>query len=142
MLNILIVFTAKYLFILVVLISIGITLLASKQKKREIIRLSILALPISFILAKILSFFINDPRPFVLEHIQPLIAHIADNGFPSDHTLLTMTIAAIFFQFNRKLGILLSLLALLVGISRVLAKVHHPLDIRGSIVIAYVAVFF
>ena len=68
--------------------------------------------------------------------IKPLFSHIADNGFPSDHTLLTMTIAAIIFVHNRKLGILLAIFSLIIGFSRVAAGVHHALDIIGAAVIA------
>ena len=68
--------------------------------------------------------------------IKPLFPHIADNGFPSDHTLLTMTIAAIIFVYNRKLGILLAIFSLIIGFSRVAAGVHHALDIIGAAVIA------
>ncbi len=77
----------------------------------------------------------------MVEHVQPLITHAADNGFPSDHTLLTMTIASILFLYNKRLGIVLAILAVIVGYSRVLAKVHHPVDIFGSIVIAIIATY-
>jgi len=103
--------------------------------------LSLVAFPLALAVAKVLNLFIKNPRPFVVEHMKPLIDHAADNGFPSDHTLLTMTIAAIVFVYHRKLGIALAFCALVVGWARVMAKVHHPIDIVGSIIIAIVAVF-
>lgn len=90
----------------------------------------------AYLIAKISALFINDPRPFVARHIQPLIPHVADNGFPSDHTLLTMTIASIIYAYNKKLGVALFVIAGLIGITRVLANIHHPLDIIGATVIA------
>lgn len=139
-----IILLAKYLFLVVILIALIWAYIIYKKKRKDLIKIlntAILSLPLAYIIAKILSHFIQDPRPFVVEHTQPLIAHAADNGFPSDHTLLTMTIAAIVFTFNKKLGIILTILSLIVGIARVMARVHHPLDILGSIVISIVSVY-
>lgn len=90
----------------------------------------------ALVVGKILNHDIQDPRPFVVKHITPLVAHAADNGFPSDHTLLTMTIASIVFVYNKKLGIILGAISLCVGLARVFAQIHHLEDIIGSIIIA------
>lgn len=134
----LVIFTAQYLYVLPV-IYLVVALLFSHSRK-PLLAISICAFPIAFISAKLLGLFIQSPRPFVLENIQPLIPHATNNGFPSNHTLYAMTIAMIIFTFNRKIGIALSFIALLVGISRVYAKVHHPADIFGGVVIAMVSV--
>ena len=102
---------------------------------------ALIALPVAFVLGRMASFLISSPRPFVVENIQPLIAHIPDNGFPSEHTLLTATIAALVYIEHKGLGIVLGLLALCVGFARVRAKVHHGIDIVGSVFIASLAVF-
>ncbi len=94
--------------------------------------------PLILLVSRIAGYYIYDPRPFVVKHIHPLIAHVADNGFPSDHALLTMAIASIIFTFNKKLGIVLFSIASIVGIARVLANIHHPIDIVGSATIAIV----
>lgn len=130
------IFGAKYLYLIIAVIALGTVVYTKSISKRSIVKLSVLAFPLSFIIARIASYFIFIPRPFVTEHIQPLITHAADNGFPSDHTLLSMTIASVLFVYNKKVGILLAILAILVGISRVAASVHHPIDIMGSILIA------
>ena len=134
--NLLIILSAKYLFLVSILIALLFFLKADKKIKKGLFFLALIAFPLSLIIAKISAFFIQDPRPFVVEHIKPLITHAADNGFPLDHTLLTMAIASVLFVYNRKLGIMLFIIALLVGVSRILALVHHPLDIFGSTVIA------
>jgi len=64
--------------------------------------------------------------------------HVANNGFPSDHTLLATTIAMLVYIFDKKLGIFLLVVSFLVGASRVVSGVHHWLDINGSIIIALV----
>ncbi len=131
----LVIFSAKYLFLL----SIGLALImfVTSQHKKDLLKLSLLTFPLSFILAKLASLIFYNPRPFVVENIQPLIPHGANNGFPSGHTLLAMTIAAVIFNFNKRLGLILMIVGLIVGISRVLVKVHHPVDILASTVIAF-----
>lgn len=132
----LIIFCAKYLYLVIILIAICVVIFLSVDNKRQLFKFSLLAFPLSFLVAKILNYFIYNVRPFVVEHIQPLIDHAADNGFPSDHTLLSATIASVIFVYSRKLGILLFCLTLIMGIARVLAKVHHPIDVFGSMAIA------
>ncbi len=80
-----------------------------------------------------------DPRPFVAQHIHPLFAHAADNGFPSDHAALTMFLAVCVLFYSRLWGGALVVNALLVGTARVLAHVHSPLDIVAGFVFAAVA---
>jgi len=139
--NILIIFTAKYLLFISAAIAIIYFLKQSRQKQKETLIFAVILLPLSYIIAKIVGHFYFDPRPFVAGHFTPLFPHAADNGFPSDHTLLGVAIAFAVFRFNKKLGLFLLLLAILVGIARVLAGVHHAADIAGSIVIAAIAYF-
>lgn len=136
MFTLIIIYSAKYLFLVSIVIFLIYLWKTSKKNRIAIIQLTIISFPITWLTAKILSFLIFDPRPFVVDHVTPLIPHVADNGFPSDHTLITMAIASVVFAYNRKIGSVLIILALIVGTARVLARVHHPLDIIGSTVIA------
>lgn len=136
MLNNLIIFGAQYLIWIIAIIAIGYIAKQKKEKQLRIILLGIIILPISYVVAKILARFYYDPRPFVVNNFVPLIFHEADNGFPSDHTLLGAAIASVISLFNKKTGIILFILALLVGISRVLIGIHHTVDIIGSLAIA------
>lgn len=137
----LIIFAANYLYLVIIAIALIAVFASEKTVRASIFRLTAIALPLAFLIGKIFNYIYYNPRPFVVEHIQPLIPHAANNGFPSDHTLLTMTIAGIVFIYHKRLGLILAILALTIGISRVLAKVHHPIDILGSIVIAVISVF-
>lgn len=139
MINTLIVLVAKYLFGASILGALYAWFYAKSEDRKRMLILSMITLPLSFVIARILNSFIDDPRPFVVLNVQPLIVHSSDNGFPSDHTLISMTFAAIVYVVNKKWGIILTVVALLVGTSRILALVHNPLDIFGSIVIAIVS---
>ncbi|MDE2026562.1 MAG: phosphatase PAP2 family protein [Patescibacteria group bacterium] len=142
--NFLIVFTAQYVFLISITIFFLYATFVWLKKRKTFIHLFILSsisFPLSFITANILSLFIYNPRPFAVEHVKPLIAHTADNGFPSDHMLLAMTIASVVFVYNKRLGILLTVIAICIGTARVLANVHHVEDIVGSVMIAITATF-
>lgn len=132
-------FGAKYLILVVALASAVFTLLSQRMVRNNILKLAVLSFPIAFLVALIASHFYYDTRPFVAENVEPLIPHAADNGFPSDHTLYAMVAAAIVFAYNRTIGILLVILAILVGVSRVMARVHYPVDIVGSMATAVAA---
>ena len=136
MLNFLIIIVAKYFYLISIFI-VGVFFLKVKTlRKKQFATLAIPSLILTYLVAKLSGLFIKDPRPFVVEHIKPLIAHTADNGFPSDHTLLTMAIASIVFAYNKKLGIVLFVIGVLIGTARVLTNIHHPLDIIGATIIA------
>lgn len=81
----------------------------------------------------------DEPRPFVVHHTRPLIPHAPDNGFPSDHTLLTAGCAFLIIPFSWPAGVAVMAVALVVGLSRIACGLHSPLDIGASIVFALLA---
>lgn len=137
--NELIVFIASYVYLVSIALFAGYFFYAQKIVRRRFLLISVFALPLSYLLGLLAKHLYYDPRPFVVLHITPLFAHAADNGFPSDHALLMGTLAAIVTVFDRRLGVLLWILAILVGSARVLAAVHHPIDILASFAIAIIA---
>ena len=142
MLNVVTVFLAQYFFITSIGISGVYFLYQSTKTKKEMLLFALMTLPLIGLTAYSANHVYNDPRPFVVEQFTPLIPHAPDNGFPSDHALLTFSIAAICFSFNKRLGLLLGVIALIVGVARVYAGVHHSIDIIGSIVIVVVVATF
>jgi len=77
-------------------------------------------------------------RPFQLMGEAAGASFLDNPGFPSDHVLFCAAIAlAVLFETRaRQLGYALLGLTLLVGVGRVLALVHTPLDVLGGLVIA------
>jgi len=132
------IFGAKYLYLFAIAAAIIYFFKQPKAIRKEIAVLAVIALPAIYLVAKAIAFFYYDPRPFVLGNFTPLIPHAADNGFPSDHTLLAAAFAAIFYPFNKKFSVLLWLLTLFIAVSRVYVGIHHFIDIFGSLAIAIV----
>jgi len=130
--NSIIVFCASYLYLFVI-VGIGIAWLRTAKSLRvQFIVATVIAGAIALILSRIASRLYYDPRPFVTEHVKPLIAHAADNGFPSDHALLTMTLTATTYFYNKKVALGMLVLTILVVAARILAKIHSPLDIGAA----------
>ena len=138
MFDTLVIFGAKHLWLVALFIGALYFFLQSKELKNKIILFAAIVFPVTYIIAKGIGFFYYNPQPFVVEQFVPLIAHVPDNGFPSDHTLLVAALASVIFFYNRFLGSVIFLLAFAIGISRVFAGVHHVVDIIGSIVIAMI----
>lgn len=134
--NNLVIFNAQYLYLFEIVLAVICFFLLPKNKKKSLLILSAIYLPLVYIITQVVAFIYFDPRPFVVNHFVPLIAHAPDNGFPSDHMLLASAIASILFIYNKKWGVIAWVIAFIIGVSRVLAGVHHWIDIVGSVVIA------
>ncbi|MBP7811315.1 MAG: phosphatase PAP2 family protein [Candidatus Moranbacteria bacterium] len=132
----LILFGAQYLYLVIAVLA-GIFVFSRPKELRLRLLISlVIAFPLTYLVAKLGSVLIENPRPFVLSGIPPLFPHTADNGFPSDHTLFSAAFAALILWSGKRLGIVLMGMALLVGYARVLAGVHHLMDVIGSMAVA------
>ncbi len=82
-------------------------------------------LVVNTVLRKVL----NKPRPFVREGIERLVSHEENGSFPSNHAASSMIIAFSWLWVYPPIGVLLMVLALFTGMSRVMTGVHYPLDV-------------
>ena len=130
-----IIFCAKYLFVAIVLLYALALYQASRKHKKALLISFVIAGITAVILYKIAGKLYYNPRPFVSQHIKPLIPHSADNGFPSEHTIFTMTISSVLYYYRRRLGWLAFALSLIVGLGRIAAHIHSPIDIIGGTII-------
>jgi undecaprenyl-diphosphatase len=135
--SLIIIVIAQYLTIVPVFIY-GVYFIRTKEKKKLILCTMIIAL-LSIILALLAGALYYNPRPFVVDNTAPLFPHSADNGFPSDHVLFAAIIAASLLPFSKKYGLIVGFIALLIGIARVYAGVHHIIDIIASMLVAMIS---
>lgn len=111
----------------------------SRQQRAVLLVRGVIVLIVSVALAQIGGAIYHEPRPFVAQHLQPLIPHANDNGFPSDHTLATCAIALLLAPFSLPAGAATLLLAAVVGIARIGCHLHSVLDIAASFLFAGIA---
>jgi undecaprenyl-diphosphatase len=75
-------------------------------------------------------------RPFVDDpSTKLLIAHGADNGFPSDHATVVFALAGAVVLRRRLIGSLLIGTGMALGLARVYVGIHWPSDILAAAVI-------
>lgn len=134
------IFAAKYLYLASV-VTLGVYFFFQPWSAQK--RMAFFAIPaglFALALGMLANHLYLDPRPFVVGHFTPLVPHAPDNGFPSDHTLLVAAVAMIGTFWNRRLAVVLWVLAVIVAVARVYVGLHHAIDVVGSIIISSVAV--
>lgn len=137
----LIIFFAQYLIFLMYVGALIYYFFQPLIIRKQILIFSVLTIPLSYLLAKIAGLVYNNPRPFVIDGSTPMFAHLPNNGFPSDHTLFSAVLGVILYKFNKKLGLIYFFLAIIIGIARVLANVHHIIDVMAGLLIVVVVGF-
>lgn len=111
------------------------------SKKREVDYL--FAGSVAGIIGELVKHFFPSARPFITNGTTPLLGLVEGPSFPSNHTAISLAMALTVWRSDRKLGMVMMILALLVGASRVWGGVHLPIDFLGGAVLgAVVGGFF
>ena len=113
--NTLVVFGAMYLFLMILIAALWVWWQLPKERRLPFAVLAVGSGVLALILAKVGGHFIVSTRPYIAQNLTPLIAASRDNGFPSDHILLSATVALLVLTARRPLGAVLLILALFVG---------------------------
>ena len=138
----LVIFGAKYLvYVLIALSVLAVVVFKNKEQWFRFGMLALLALAVGYALARAAGFLFSHPQPFAAEGFEPLIPHAVDNAFPSDHTVIGGVFASVAFLADRRVGLVLWVLALLVGLSRIIAGLHYTVDVLAAAMLAVVAVW-
>ena len=86
-------------------------------------------------LAQVLKLLIHTGRPFLaLPNVQNSITE-SGYSFPSGHATFFMALAFALFFSHKKAGYWFMFFALLIGLARIAAGVHFPIDILGGFVL-------
>ncbi len=131
------VFVASYVPYLIVLAAVAL-LVKEPRGRMKIWKLIYAALSVLIgrgLIASLVHYLWNRPRPFVTEAFQPLLALMPSSSFPSGHVTLLVGISAALLMAGKKEGWWLAGLSFAVGVARIAAGVHWPSDVLGGIVV-------
>lgn len=93
------------------------------------------------IITEIIHYAYLSLRPADVLGITPLFAQ-SGSSFPSGHAALFFALAVTIFFYSRNWGIWCILAAVVIGVARIFAGVHWPLDIMGGLAIGVASAAF
>lgn len=131
---------AKYFVVIPAIVWLAVLVRLPKHDRLRFIIFSATSAVLAVVLVKAATTLHQDPRPFVRDQVRPYFSSSTDNGFPSDHTAFSSLIAFILLRYYRTLGVVLLLLAIVIGTARVISGVHHGQDIVAGILLSGAAV--
>lgn len=139
--NFLIVFLASYSAWIIGAFLILYFIFGERRKNFLIVLESLSAAILSrFGFTEIIRYFYDSPRPFeALRGVKLLIERDPGGSFPSGHAAFFFAIAATFYLYNKKLGWILFACAIVMGIARVWAYLHWPIDIVGGAAVGIIS---
>ncbi len=136
----LIIYGAKYLLLPIAMGAVFCIWYKPEARVRMLWLLAV-SLPLGYALARLAGLFFSHPQPFAVGGFEPLIPHDIDNSFPSDHTIIGGVFASAAFLADRRFGLCLWALTIIMGLCRIAAGLHYPVDIIASCVLAVAAVW-
>lgn len=105
-----------------------------EQNQRAVLS-AIASMLLGNLFVKALNLVFYRPRPFAEHTVKLLFYRPSDSSFPSNPTSIGFCIATSVWWFNRKMGLVLYVLASLLGLARLCGGVHYPSDILGGALI-------
>ena len=130
--NLLVTFCASFLIFILFAGLVVLWVIDGKIKKEQVIH-ALFSCFMAWIIANLIKDFFPTLRPFLIDGQKVLTLTVpGDAAFPSEHTTLAFALAVTIFMHDRRVGWFFLIAALAVGIARVLANVHYPIDIIGG----------
>lgn len=106
--------------------------------KKELVFHAIIACLLAWLTSLMLKDIFPSPRPYLTDGAKALvfwIPKIEFGTFPSSHAAASFALSLTIWFHDRKIGYFYLFSSVLIGVARVIANVHYPLDIVGGAVI-------
>lgn len=104
---------------------------ANRERAIYVVCSALLALGIN----QVFGFFWFRERPYLNQPVKALMPIAADSSFPSDHSAGSFSIAGSIVLGQKVCGLLLTVFAALVAVSRIYVGAHYPTDVIGGMII-------
>lgn len=90
----------------------------------------VLSTGLAWVVAVFLKYVFKVPRPYIaLENVTLLFSYGGYDSFPSGHATFFAALAVALYIYNARIGSLFGFFAILIGVSRVIAGIHFPIDV-------------
>ncbi len=106
----------------------------NKKDVSKFVAISILCALLSWFVISFFKYNIHTPRPFETLNIRPVFFTEQGDSMPSGHSAFVGALAVAVYLQRKRLGWFFILGALVVGIARIMAGVHWPIDILVGLV--------
>lgn len=104
--------------------------------RKETVVHALFASLVAWTISEIIKYIFPSLRPFQVNDFTPLTLTVPwDGAFPSGHTALAFALSVTILKHDKKVGVLYLIMAGLVGIARIMAHVHYPIDIVGGAIL-------
>jgi len=138
------IFFAKYLIWVFVVLIIVLVIFYKNKKEKHLIKKSLICILGAIILSLAINYFISlccfRPRPFVNHMVYQLVNKSAlEKSFPSNHATIAFAVAFAVYFWYKRIGTVLIIFALFIGLARVFVGVHYPLDIIAGGIIGFLS---
>ena len=125
--------------VVLTLLVLLVILLARDSTERESAFRCLICTLIAVVVSMVILFALNSmffrPRPFTTHPVNLLLYHNTDSAFPSNAATLAFALSFAVLFYNRKVACIMLALSLYVGLARIAAGVHYPLDVAGGILL-------
>lgn len=139
--EVIITFAASYL-IWFMFAGLAVLWLIDGKIKKEQVAHALIASFLAWLITEFIKQIFHTPRPFMVDGFHPLtVTTPTDPAFPSSHSALAFALAFTVWLHDKKVGIIFITLAILVGVARILADVHYPVDIVGGAIVGLAVAF-
>ena len=103
-------------------------------KKRSALRHRLshvfLAALLAWVVAMLMKHVSHSDRPFVeLQNVDQLVFNVKTYAFPSGHAAFFSALGSAVYLINRKIGLVILISAAVIGLARVAAGIHWPIDV-------------
>jgi len=143
MINLVVTFTASILIWLMFLGLITLWIIDGKFKK-ELVLHAVLASAFAWFGSTMLKEVFDTTRPYLVDGAKYLVFWIPSfeaGAFPSSHAAASFALSLTIWFHDKRVGSFYIFSSILIGIARVIANVHYPVDILGGAALGILIAF-